>query len=968
MNRYLRGSVLMWLLAAGGLSAAGPDFGPRPLSPAERQAVALAVSYFTGGAASWWDRLAADAPLRELGREAALAEIRARVGPAERAIWRLWTPARRHGAGVAVFTIDYPSGLDETLLLEIVERDGGKIARIRSRVDPVEGAQSPLGALGPLREALAEGRSHDLERLLQALPDHGPVAEVGRLWEAQYRLDHLDLPRTAALLQQVAKSRSGPPLPLAALLRARLGHARGDSLEMAVAYDLALTDGIDHEGLRLESLETQALLGFVDETGYRRLAEMGSRSAAVYYTMSENAVIYKEPGAEEHFRTAWQLEPLERVDVFDHPVFARISSTPEMAALLELNSAAEPRVAPPAVDRRPLRFPESAQLLLTGNSLRVILDRGHIEIPGGGVLAPEGTVVDDAAAGRRHREREVLAELEAMIEAARSPAALANLALRRRMETAAFALARRRRWDDLLRLTDGIAERATQAGPLLGIARAAALRGTGRLTEAVHLLVELAQNARDAQRSDVWFLHQLAELCVEEGKLDLALQLLRRAHPNSSRERSVTCIRQIELDRDLAKSNKRLESRHFTVRYSPSVIEEQVERVSALLEDERERLKVWIPLKTEGRVDVSLFSWGEYRSAYSLSLGFFDGTMRVPYFGTDDFQIMLTGTLTHELTHAMIMEYAGEGVPPWFHEGLAELTEKERGTAYPDPPDPTLVLALPVIDAVIDSYRHAEITGLAYRDAAWTVYFIQSQYGIDGIRRSLQLFAAGKDTEAVLSEAFGLSVADFHRARRVWCLNEAPRLIEKKKAVAEEIKEARRAEKARADAIRAAEEAKARGQEKALPKVGGRTPDLARTKEKLARKKEELARKKEELAHLADEISAWHRDYNAKTRPVKKSLRVLYGILRGREQGAARLGPTCRQLSEELEVLLSDRQVFECPVGDAVHPLKEAYRYFKDAATACIRGQSGVMQAALDNAEHSLRVAAALLELIGLAP
>jgi tetratricopeptide (TPR) repeat protein len=129
------------LLPALAADAAGVEPVPRALSAAERAGVELAAAYLRSGPQAWWERLAADAPLRRLGREVALDEIAVRAGPADGATWQLLTPAR-DDSGRAVFGLDFPSGLDETLILRLVNEGGWKIADIRTTIDPV--------ALGPV--------------------------------------------------------------------------------------------------------------------------------------------------------------------------------------------------------------------------------------------------------------------------------------------------------------------------------------------------------------------------------------------------------------------------------------------------------------------------------------------------------------------------------------------------------------------------------------------------------------------------------------------------------------------------------------------------------------------------------------------------------------------------------------------------------------------------------------------------
>ena len=107
---------------------------PRELSEAERAAVDLAVAYLEKGPSAWWDHLAAGAPLRRLGRAEALDEIAARVGPSDGATWQLLTPGRADPQR-AMIGIEFPSGLDETLTLDLVNEGGWKLAGLSTTID-----------------------------------------------------------------------------------------------------------------------------------------------------------------------------------------------------------------------------------------------------------------------------------------------------------------------------------------------------------------------------------------------------------------------------------------------------------------------------------------------------------------------------------------------------------------------------------------------------------------------------------------------------------------------------------------------------------------------------------------------------------------------------------------------------------------------------------------------------------------
>ncbi|HSF38346.1 MAG TPA: hypothetical protein VLT87_01055 [Thermoanaerobaculia bacterium] len=145
-------AVPLTLALAGAQALAAPQGAPagaekpatpRELSDAEIAAVQLAAAYLQRGPAAWWERLAADAPLRRVGREAALAEIAIRSGPAEGATWQLLTPGPSFDRQTAVFGVELASGLDETLILRLVEENGWKIAEVRASFDPVETGSQP---------------------------------------------------------------------------------------------------------------------------------------------------------------------------------------------------------------------------------------------------------------------------------------------------------------------------------------------------------------------------------------------------------------------------------------------------------------------------------------------------------------------------------------------------------------------------------------------------------------------------------------------------------------------------------------------------------------------------------------------------------------------------------------------------------------------------------------------------------
>lgn len=149
------------LAVAGSLPASAAIAEVRPIGAAERRAVELAARYLAEGPTAWWPELATDSPLRELGEAAAVDEIAVRAGPPEDARWVLQTPAPGSPDGFAVFSIAYPSGVEETLTLWLVPAQAGwRIREIRGLADlsRVESYSWDEGAAAPPPGPAGRGR------------------------------------------------------------------------------------------------------------------------------------------------------------------------------------------------------------------------------------------------------------------------------------------------------------------------------------------------------------------------------------------------------------------------------------------------------------------------------------------------------------------------------------------------------------------------------------------------------------------------------------------------------------------------------------------------------------------------------------------------------------------------------------------------------------------------------------------
>lgn len=207
-TRWVRWLAVILTVALGPPASAQSVAGPRPLSEAERQAVSLAMVYFEEGAEGWWQRLSTDAPLRELGHDAALAEIAVRAGPTSGATWELQTPAQRYAENTVIFSIEFPSGLEEALWLELVDESGWKLRELRCLADPTS-----------LRERLP-----DYLGFMDELQSTGGAGGAGGTGSPPWALLALLLGGSAILARRLLprEDRRGPLTPWGALAGAGL--------------------------------------------------------------------------------------------------------------------------------------------------------------------------------------------------------------------------------------------------------------------------------------------------------------------------------------------------------------------------------------------------------------------------------------------------------------------------------------------------------------------------------------------------------------------------------------------------------------------------------------------------------------------------------------------------------------------------------------------------------------------------
>jgi tetratricopeptide (TPR) repeat protein len=131
-------------------------------------------------------------------------------------------------------------------------------------------------------------------------------------------------------------------------------------------------------------------------------------------------------------------------------------------------------------------------------------------------------------------------------------------------------------------------------------------------------------------------------------------------------------------------------------------------------------------------------------------------------------------TLWHELAHVFHIQLSKSRVPRWFTEGLAEYETLVARPEWRREYDADLYDALsrgkvPPLAQMNTAFSHAEDMGdmaTAYYASTQVVAYIAERYGMQRIRRMLELWGEGKRTPEVLREGLGSSPEEIDQGFR----------------------------------------------------------------------------------------------------------------------------------------------------------------------------------------------------------
>jgi hypothetical protein len=210
----------------------------------------------------------------------------------------------------------------------------------------------------------------------------------------------------------------------------------------------------------------------------------------------------------------------------------------------------------------------------------------------------------------------------------------------------------------------------------------------------------------------------------------------------------------------IARDFRERDKGQFTVRFEGHRETDLAYRALDILGEAYEEVRGRLRVVPATRIEVVIYTGGKYRAGVAgpdWSLARYDGKIRVGQADLMAARGVLRDTLYHEYAHALLS--TGVGVPPWFHEGVAQYLEPSRPR-----PDREL-LARAAAKGELSSFAElgrgflaiddARLARLAYVQSLSIVEFMAADRGEDRLHGTIRQLAGGARFDAVVLDGYG---------------------------------------------------------------------------------------------------------------------------------------------------------------------------------------------------------------------
>ena len=225
---------------------------------------------------------------------------------------------------------------------------------------------------------------------------------------------------------------------------------------------------------------------------------------------------------------------------------------------------------------------------------------------------------------------------------------------------------------------------------------------------------------------------------------------------------------------DVEKEMEKGYGSNFIITYDGEVSTALSNELLGVLEDAYSWVGNQLGHYPQRRVPVIIYANKDFKSLTSSpdwASGLYDGKIRLPAGGISKIDSSVAGLLYHEYMHAVVHELAGNRVPFWLNEGLAEVAASEQRS--------------PSLDLLVQARREGTLfkwseleapartfevsrVGIAYLQSYDFVRSLVSEFGWFQIRDLLEALGKGASISAAIDQSIGIYAVDYQSLQKRW--------------------------------------------------------------------------------------------------------------------------------------------------------------------------------------------------------
>jgi len=227
----------------------------------------------------------------------------------------------------------------------------------------------------------------------------------------------------------------------------------------------------------------------------------------------------------------------------------------------------------------------------------------------------------------------------------------------------------------------------------------------------------------------------------------------------------------------------------FQLHYGANLDEDVIARINDILNEAYDKIGARLSYYPNKKIPVIIMDRTDFSMDTNLPHwigGLYDGKIRLPLPDdqlNSDITKKFQQTIFHEFTHVLVHGLAGDKVPLWLNEGLAEylsgkkndyslLKENILNNSY---------IRFMDLNRSLSNKSNPQTMRLAYESSMSVVDFIFYRYGIRKIKKMIFLFNEGKTQTEVFKLCFSLSEHEFEQRWKKYLFNNLLSFTERKK-------------------------------------------------------------------------------------------------------------------------------------------------------------------------------------------